>query len=213
MLKRKGVSNVAQLSGGIHRYLERYGKDGFFKGLNFTFDKRVAVKPDMSSQCLSFNTVEELSRDAEETYEVVGKCVECATPFVSMTNRHSSALFPCCDSYHCCPDARSQDELDGGRVCTVCRDLVLVCPKCQSSLREYHCSRHAAWKESYFSFLEVYDLNELQEQLSNLQNLRDSLEPKTSFKNTRRALTRQMDKVRFFYGHARRMRFYGLHTL
>jgi hypothetical protein len=92
---------------------------------------------------------------------------------------------------------RLQDELDGARVCTVCRDLVLVCPKCQSSLREYHCYRHAAWKECYFSFLEVYGRFDLQEQLSKLMNLRETLEPTMFSKNTRRALARQIVKVRF----------------
>lgn len=82
MLKRKGVENVAQLSGGIHRYLERYGSDGFFKGLNFTFDKRVAVMPDMSSQRTSFDNSEPETNDAVE-YEMVGKCVACEAPFVS----------------------------------------------------------------------------------------------------------------------------------
>jgi predicted sulfurtransferase len=89
MLKRKGVSNVAQLSGGIHRYLERYGRDGFFKGLSFTFDKRVAVKPDMSPQYLSFNADTDLVKNAGETYDVVGKCVECSVPFVSLTCRRT----------------------------------------------------------------------------------------------------------------------------
>jgi hypothetical protein len=48
--------------------------------------------------------------------------------------------------------------------------------------------------------LEVYDRNELQEQLSKLQNIRNSLDPKASVKNTRRALARQIEKVRRFVG-------------
>ena len=39
-LKSRGVGEVYQLSGGIHRYLETYGADGFFKGSNFVFDSR-----------------------------------------------------------------------------------------------------------------------------------------------------------------------------
>ncbi|KAG7355720.1 hypothetical protein IV203_000406 [Nitzschia inconspicua] len=167
MLKRKGVNNVAQLSGGIHRYLERYGKDGFFKGLNFTFDKRVAIKPDMSSQRTSLDDGKSESSSKAE-YEVVGTCVECTAPF---------------------------DELDGSRVCTVCRDLVLVCCDCQSSLLEYHCSRHAAWKDCYFSFLEVFDSEQLCEQKLKLEKIRESLELLPNTKNTRRALARQIDKV------------------
>lgn len=83
MLKRKGVENVAQLSGGIHRYLERYGNDGFFKGLNFTFDKRVAMLPDMSSQRISLKDAAEPETNDMVEYEMVGKCVGCEAPFVS----------------------------------------------------------------------------------------------------------------------------------
>jgi predicted sulfurtransferase len=37
----KGVDNVYQLDGGIHRYLEEYKEDGgYWKGKNYTFDKR-----------------------------------------------------------------------------------------------------------------------------------------------------------------------------
>eukprot|EP01045_Picozoa_sp_COSAG04_P049024 COSAG04_NODE_19121_length_424_cov_0.910769_2_plen_45_part_01 len=42
-MKSKGVSDVAQLSGGIHRYLEEFPEGGHFKGKNFVFDRRVAV--------------------------------------------------------------------------------------------------------------------------------------------------------------------------
>jgi predicted sulfurtransferase len=88
LLKRKGVENVSQLSGGIQRYLEKYGNDGYFKGLNFTFDKRVAMKPDGSAQCTNCdpdrntNDVQDKKKD-EKDYEVVGHCVECSSPFVS----------------------------------------------------------------------------------------------------------------------------------
>ena len=43
MLKQRGVEDVSHLSGGIHRYLEKYGKDGFYKGKVFVFDQRVAL--------------------------------------------------------------------------------------------------------------------------------------------------------------------------
>ena len=47
---------------------------------------------------------------------IVGKCLECKAYF---------------------------DEISGSRSCTVCRDLVLICEKCQSNLREYLFSRHS----------------------------------------------------------------------
>ncbi len=52
-LKKKGVAKkVYQLQGGIHRYAEQY-PDGFFRGKNYVFDGRVAVKVtnDVLSSC------------------------------------------------------------------------------------------------------------------------------------------------------------------
>lgn len=155
MLKRKGVKDVHQLSGGIHRYLEKYGPDGHFCGVNFTFDKRVAVKPTTST--------------TSPEYEVVGRCLECDTAF---------------------------DELCGSRVCTVCRDLVLICPDCQRTLREYHCQRHAQWKMCYFTFLDIFDRDQLLEQRQGLVSLRDTIYvPAAKHKNVRRTLSRQIEKV------------------
>ena len=59
-LRTNGVQDVSQLSGGIHRYLEEFGSNGYFKGSNFVFDSRaLQVVPDA---------------------EVVGKCSECSCP-------------------------------------------------------------------------------------------------------------------------------------
>jgi UPF0176 protein len=152
MLKKRGVEDVNQLSGGIHRYLEKYGNEGYYKGLNFVFDQRVAMKPSPT----------------EPQNDVVGRCVECEAVF---------------------------DELCGSRVCAVCRDLVLVCPTCQSALKEYHCRRHSGWKNAYFTFLEVFDEDELCRQKQRLNDIRDTLTPASKCRNTRRTLSRQMEKV------------------
>jgi hypothetical protein len=180
MLKRRGVQDVNQLSGGIHRYLERYGKDGHFKGINFTFDKRVAMKPCPSPLVPSSVSSQEKDKGNNSTaldgidsssscdYDVVGRCVECTTPY---------------------------DELCGSRLCTVCRDLVLVCPTCQKSLREYHCQRHSVWKLCYFTFLEIFDIEQLTNQLIALKAFHTELLPATKQKNVRRTLARQIEKV------------------
>ena len=179
LLKRRGVEDVNQLSGGIHRYLEKYGNKGHFKGLNFTFDKRVAMKPNFAfERDENGNIISDANQqksDADEmqdakdgdAYQVVGRCVECNDAF---------------------------DELCGSRVCTVCRDLVLVCTKCRSnvSLREYHCKRHSAWKTAYFSFLEIFDTDELEGQRTTLKALRDDVQDQ---KNVRKTLSRQINKV------------------
>ena len=43
-LRSRGVAgDLCQLSGGIHRYQERYGNDGYFRGRCYVFDPRMAV--------------------------------------------------------------------------------------------------------------------------------------------------------------------------
>mmetsp|Transcript_13339 Transcript_13339/g.32616 ORF Transcript_13339/g.32616 Transcript_13339/m.32616 type:complete len:624 (+) Transcript_13339:3-1874(+) len=173
MMKRKGIQDVNQLSGGIHRYLEKYGSDGHFKGLNFTFDKRVAVKPTATpvTTTTTNDSSTESASASSATYEVVGRCLECQNPF---------------------------DELCGSRVCSVCRDLVLVCPKCREGLREYHCERHSEWKSCYFTFLEYFDRDELLAQKIELLSIRDmkyAPTPSCKHKNIRRTLSRQTEKL------------------
>ena len=46
MLKKRGITDVSHLKGGIHRYLEKYGSGGFYKGKVFVFDQRVALDPE-----------------------------------------------------------------------------------------------------------------------------------------------------------------------
>jgi len=193
LLKRKGVDDVNQLSGGIHRYLEKYGNNGHFKGLNFTFDKRVAMKPNFAKKKVSESddcncneevdsaaddyknivTISDDNNDNDESYEIVGRCVECNDPF---------------------------DELCGSRVCTVCTVLVLVCERCRArsnnELREFHCKRHAAWKTCYFSFLDIFHQSELEEQRRTLCVLRDEASvERGNNKNIRRTLVRQITKI------------------
>ena len=109
MLQKRGVTDVSQLQGGIHRYLETFGQDGYFCGKNFVFDQRVALAPNGSST-------------TSDNSKIVGRCVECNCNY---------------------------DQLSGAVLCSVCRDLVLVCTKCQSNLREYHCQLHQS-RQIYF---------------------------------------------------------------
>ena len=147
MLRKRGVDDVSQLSGGIHRYLEQY-PSGFFKGRNFVFDQRVALAPSGRGKDVV----------------VVGRCIEC------------------CDEY---------DEISGSRICTVCRDLVLVCPKCVSRLRENHCSRHSSWKGHYFTFLHIFGEDELRDQMKGLIEIREN-----SNGGSRKTLMKQITKIK-----------------
>ena len=166
MLKKRGVEDVSHLSGGIHRYLEKYSSDGFFKGKCMVFDQRVALDPEsLKSGCKSEETPK---TDNNNTPPIVGKCIECTIPY---------------------------DKLSGGNLCTVCRDLVLICPSCRESKHEYHCDRHRKWKNAYFTFLDGFTIEELQEQSAELQKLHDLYIPPKEHKNVRRTLRKQLEKV------------------
>ena len=124
-LKQRGVEDVSQLSGGIHKYMERYTDGGFFKGANYVFDRRFLMRP-----------------KAADKAKVVGKCIECAAP---------------------------HERFDGLTVCTVCRDLLLVCGSCRKNMREFHCGDHEKLKKCYFWFLEPYSEEELEGQVRMLR--------------------------------------------
>ena len=103
-----GAKSVAQLDGGIHRYLDAFPdadgtrEGGFFAGKNFVFDQRIAVGSDGTAA----PSMEEaaVARAAGAT-PAVGCCVECGDAW---------------------------DTLSPGAVCTVCVCLTLVCPRCRA---------------------------------------------------------------------------------
>ena len=176
MMRKRGINDVSQLSGGIHRYLEKYGDAGFFRGKSFTFDLRVAMDPkeclirDEAQPAIEASDSTNASIDEQSaTAYIIGKCLECSAPY---------------------------DTISGSRVCTVCRDLVLVCPTCTENLRELHCARHSGWKQCYFTFLEVFTADELAVQLEELMKIRDELVPPAQHKAMRRTINKQIEKVK-----------------
>ena len=76
---------MSQLSGGIHRYLERYGSRGFFKGANFVFDARGLQKPrgaDVHGRCFSCGAATEAmssDRVCAVCRDQVLQCDSCRT--------------------------------------------------------------------------------------------------------------------------------------
>ncbi|KAG7395228.1 hypothetical protein PHYBOEH_004033 [Phytophthora boehmeriae] len=151
-LRSQGVEDVHHLKGGIHKYLEAYQDGGFFRGKNFVFDKRVLM-------------------GAQNSNEVVGKCIECQKPY---------------------------DEFSGRKVCTVCRDLVLVCDGCYYARHgEVHCTDHQYLKHCYVTFLQYLTPDELKEhQLALEEILSQLLEDKNSSKNKRRSIRNQLNKIK-----------------
>jgi predicted sulfurtransferase len=181
MLKQRGISDVSQLSGGIHRYLESYGSTGFFRGKNFVFDQRIVQNP------LDYNLSNVGKQHNSKSAASIGKHGFVSDGSISERNDIVGVCLECQAKY---------DELCGSRLCTVCRDLVLVCPDCRCNLREYHCARHSTWKSFYFTFLEVFDQAELLKQHEELVKMRNIYLPASKkYRNVRRTLTKQMAKV------------------
>jgi predicted sulfurtransferase len=129
-LRSKGIENVHQLHGGIHRYQEQYPY-GFFKGKNFVYDPRVAVGPEQVEKrhhqqqqwsCDLSNIWSWLWGSAEKPadgYEVVGRCMLCKRPH---------------DDYHSPYDRGAAAQTR----CSYCRVLCLVCDECKRDETRLH---------------------------------------------------------------------------
>jgi len=100
-LKAKGIENVYQLQGGIHRYLEEYPDGGEFCGKNFVFDSRAQVAPEHApdaaersvvGQCLS-------CRASHERFTGTVCCTVCLQPLLLCPTCVASTTPP--GEYHC----------------------------------------------------------------------------------------------------------------
>jgi len=73
-MRKKGIENVFQLDGGVHRYLEHFKEDGgLWKGKNYTFDKRFSHGADnagLISDCVHCGL-------PWERYQARMKCAKC----------------------------------------------------------------------------------------------------------------------------------------
>lgn len=100
--------------------------------------------------------------------EIVGACLYCSMPY---------------------------DVFEAGCVCTVCREPTLVCPNCRPDLREFHCHNHAHLRKCYFTDLAPYSKTELHAQLLELQDLISEIAVGKKFKQKRKTLTKQCEKI------------------
>ena len=196
MLRKRGCTDVYQLQGGIHRYLETYGEAGYFKGRNFQFDQRVSLTPGEHYQQHSHQQRQQQQNqetddnDATASNKTTTHIIDSNSQHVQDEKTQPPTVVGKC--MQC--NITDFDELSGSRICTVCRDLVLVCPSCQASLREYHCRRHAEWK-LYYTFLEVFDKTQLEEQKENMETLLRTHQHDYS-KHVRKTLRKQIEKLR-----------------
>lgn len=101
--------------------------------------------------------------------DVVGKCIECQAPY---------------------------DEFSGRKVCSVCRDLVLVCDTCYYALHgEVHCTDHQFLKSCYVTFLQYLSREELLAHQSELEAILAKFALDKSWKNKRRTVRNQLNKI------------------
>ncbi|CAJ1934961.1 unnamed protein product [Cylindrotheca closterium] len=182
------VQEVNHLKGGIHKYLDEYGKsnDCLWEGKNFVFDGRGAHKASetagsSSTTCNDDNDGDDGDDQASAatlkptspigtnaTYKVVGSCTYCAAPY---------------------------DTFDPKCVCTVCNEPTLICLNCQPLYTEYHCKNHQHLKNCYFSNLSEFSFDQLHDQLAELQLMLEEIAVGRKFKQKRKTLKRQCNKI------------------
>lgn len=101
--------------------------------------------------------------------DVVGKCIECKSPY---------------------------DEFSGRKVCSVCRDLVLVCDSCYSERHgEVHCTDHQYLKHCYVTFLQYLAREELLAHQAALEAIYKQFAVEKGWKNKRRTIRNQINKI------------------
>lgn len=101
-LKEKNIAKeIYQIEGGIHRYAEKY-PDGYFRGKNYVFDGRIAMKVND---------------------DILGRCVLCATPYDEYTNcynvkcnKHVVICNPCITANENCCSAACKELVTSGVV-------------------------------------------------------------------------------------------------
>jgi len=179
LLRRRGVAkSVEHLHGGIHRFQEDLGDaGGFWKGKMFVFDRRGSMRTadfcgaGEAADAGNGQAIQEGSdAPATDRGSVVGKCLYCAKAH---------------DIFH--PDA----------VCVVCREPCLACDDCRTTLDgEYHCETHTYLRTMYFGSLEKFSDDSLRRQKEQLETELDKIRKGKEFRNRRRTLSRQIDRVR-----------------
>ena len=170
-LRRQGVRQVQHLKGGIHKYLEHYGKDGMWKGKNFVFDGRGAASAEETQFGKDGSVGVDSSGEtvAQDDADVVGRCMYCSSPY---------------DTFH--PHC----------VCTVCREPTLVCGSCQQGVVEFHCFGHFHLRACYFTNLTHFSNTELERQLEELQQHLEKIAVGKQYKQKRKTLHKQCDEIR-----------------
>jgi 23S rRNA-/tRNA-specific pseudouridylate synthase len=149
------------------KYLEAYGSDGAFQGRNSVFDGGGAAAAE-ETRLGGRDSSQSAGTATENNAVIVGQCVSCRAPY---------------------------DCLNSQCVCTVCREPTLVCKKCQTTEKEYHCKQHSHLREGSFPNLDQLSVTELQERLHCLRVEWGVISIGRRFKQKRKTLQKQIGKV------------------
>jgi predicted sulfurtransferase/23S rRNA-/tRNA-specific pseudouridylate synthase len=122
-----------------------------------------------TSQLVTHTGLETNALAHQDIDAVVGQCVYCKGPF---------------------------DSFQPENVCTVCREPTLVCNDCKR--REIHCRAHFHLRNCYFHDLTPFTKSDLHDQLRELEQHLVQIAIGRKFKQKRKTLQKQCDKIRAF---------------
>ena len=108
------MTDVSQLSGGIHAYQEAFPDGGYFRGKNFVFDPRIAVPSVLNST------------------DVIGTCCVCSMLYDDYSRQ--SRCHTCRILILVCDDcaASTEDKCDDSCSPSNQSSLHLYCEQCSS---------------------------------------------------------------------------------
>ena len=123
LLRQKGLDNIYQMQGGIHRYLEEYNEDGgFWIGKNYTFDKRFAHGAKNAQVISTCNGC----KKPWDKYHGKKRCPACKVPLLICDDcQHNEVTGVCalCQKQGLTPKNKIHKPKSKGNSCSVCETL------------------------------------------------------------------------------------------
>ena len=172
------------LKGGIHKYLEEFGKDDCkFVGKNFVFDRRGAMR---SNDCFDGE------EGKEDDNNVVGRCLYCDDPHDVFLPENICTV--CREPVLACSRCLNKLNMQQMKQRGVYHDS-----KEQKNRVELHCEDHFQIKTCYFTSLYGFSLDDLTEQIQQLQVHSRQFEGiGKKGKQKRRTIRKQIQKIEDF---------------
>ena len=216
MIAAHGVATeVCQLKGGIHRYIEAYPPTETKPVGNGTDSEGEGEPPSEEGN--------QKKNEHQNQSKARGDATSTGTGTSTSTGAHSLFIgrnfvfdgrqsLPSGDNTcvgRCALCSCPHERYAPGRCCTVCRDLVLVCDGCAGreerkaqerhagNVAVYWCDRHKDLRNVYYSELRGFSQQDLEVQVKILENMHQQIKGrKSTQRNRRRTLSRQMQKIR-----------------